>query len=126
MLHAYEERLKDRHGVTPTYVPAVTNNAYVYFRNSQHLSEHEAIRWASLFTLQVLEGLWNFPRDRRVSCRIFATPENLQKLLEPWYGAIIKENNTLPLLEFALSQEGEFSAGLASAVAEHDLGRYGP
>ena len=80
----YEEQRGDTKAVTPTYVPAVMNTAYLVFKNKFKMNEAESLKNASQFMCQILGKLLSCPRDKRISCMNIAKETNLQSILEKW------------------------------------------
>lgn len=81
----YEDQRKDKLAVTPTYVPAVINTAYLVFKNKFKMDDGESLKNASQFMCQVLSGLYSLPHDKRISCMNLAKETNLQSILEKWF-----------------------------------------
>jgi hypothetical protein len=80
----YDDHRKDMLTITPTYVPAVINNAYLIFKNKFRMDTSEALKNSSLFMCQLLHKLYSLPHDKRISCMTLAKEPNLQRILENW------------------------------------------
>lgn len=80
----YEAQRKDRTAVTPTYVPAIINTAYLVFKNKFNMDEAEALKNASQFMCQLLLELYALPHNKRISCMNLAKETNLHEILEKW------------------------------------------
>lgn len=80
----YADHRRDRLSLTPTYVPAVINNAYLIFKNKFHMIPHEALKNAALFMFQLLNHLYALPRDKQISCMKLAKESHLHEILEKW------------------------------------------
>ena len=97
----YEDHRKDMSTVTPTYVPAIINNAYLKFIDQKNIFKMEtpdALNHSSLFMCQILQQLYSLPRDQRTSCKNLATEPNLLGVLEKW-------NSNHHAYEFELDQK---------------------
>lgn len=80
----YESQRKDKAAVTPTYVPAIINNAYLTFKNKFKMDEADSLKNASQFMCQLLSKLLAFPHDKRISCMNLAKETSMQAILEKW------------------------------------------
>ncbi len=106
---AYTSQRKDMAAITPTYVPAVINSAYVVFKTKFNMTETDSLKHASQFTCQVLSGLYALPHDKRISCMNLAKEANLQVILAKWL-----ENHRS--FEFAMNDACELVAKERMAV----------
>lgn len=80
----YQSQRNDEAAVTPTYVPAVINNAYLTFKNKFKMDEAESLKNATQFMCQALRELLAFPHDKRISCMNLAKETSMQAILEKW------------------------------------------
>lgn len=80
----YEDQRKDKTAVTPTYVPAIINNAYLVFKNTFNMDEMESLKNATQFMCQMLRELLALSLDKRISCMNLAKEESMKAILEKW------------------------------------------
>ncbi|OGT40966.1 MAG: hypothetical protein A3F13_01610 [Gammaproteobacteria bacterium RIFCSPHIGHO2_12_FULL_40_19] len=79
---AYVTHCFNPQAVTPTYVPAVLNNAFVCFEKT--MDEKSAVSLATKFMCQFLQSLYACPIDQRISCMDLAQAKVLQPVLTDW------------------------------------------
>lgn len=107
----YDEHRKDATAVTPTYVPAILNNAYLTFKNKFKMDEADSLKNATQFMCQVLDSLLSTPRDKRISCMNLAKETSLQPILEQW----IPDHT---VFEFKLNENAELIAEASSKLEQ--------
>lgn len=84
LAQAYRSYRRDPKLVTSTYVPAVYNNAYLYFKNKKALSQQISLKLATHFMCQFLQFLYQIPHDQRMSCSAVAQEPRMADILSRW------------------------------------------
>ena len=99
---AYHAHRQNKNAVTPTYMPAVLNNAYLVLKEKFGKHEVEAIKLSVCFTCQCLAQVYAFSPEQYISLREFSQRPNLNAVLELWL-----EN--ADQLSLHLQEEGEIA-----------------
>lgn len=82
LVRNYENQRNDLSAITPTYLPAVVNNAFDYFNKTKSASE--SIYQSCLFMLQLLQMIFTLPHNIRISCLKLADKKTLEPVLDNW------------------------------------------
>lgn len=104
----YEQIRKDLSTVTPTYLPAVINNAFDIF--NKKLNVDDSIKNSCLFMLQLLQQIYALSQNVRISCMKLADKKILEPMLDQW----LKNKDSI---EFKLNEKFEIQALLKEQVA---------
>ena len=97
--------------MTPTYVPAIINTAYVCFQK-KGLSIDLSLQQASQFMCQLLQTLYSLPQNKRISCMNLAKEASLQPILDAW-----QCNHSA--IKFGLNDNAELTRELAKTAPLH-------
>lgn len=80
----YKAKRKDEATITPTYVPAIINNAYLIFKDVEKMDAAASLKNATQLMCQILRELYDLPHDKRIACNNFAREKNMQIIIEKW------------------------------------------
>ena len=98
--------------ITPTYVPAIINTAYVIFKKIYAMADIEAIKNATQFMCQFLKALYALSSQQRISCMEIAKEPNLKLILESWLG-------NHQAIEFMLMEDLQMKVQLSPTVSSY-------
>lgn len=103
----------NKEAVTPTYVPAIMNNAFIVFRGIL-FDEKQALKQASQFMCQVLKTLYALPLDKRISCFDISQEAVLKPILQEWH-------NDHHAFNFGVDESGSLIATRANVESRNLL-----
>ena len=108
----YQKHFQDEQTVTPTYVPAIINNAYCIFNEKQGEDLLNSIKLSTQFMCTVAANLYALPRHTRIVCMNISKIDVLSKIVEDWrhdhqaFHFVLDSSNSLtaqPQLQMHLS-----------------------